>query len=137
MAHRFGTPEWAAALRDAISASSEYRNAASSWGVGFDGSLLLQFEPDLGLDRTLRLRLDLAGGSCQAAEFVGDGAKPAAFALRGPFGVWRAILERKMLAATALLTGKLHVEGDKMTLLKHTAAHRALVHCVASVDTTW
>ena len=137
MAHTFGTPEWAAALRDTINASSEYRNAAAAWGVGFDGSLLFQFEPDAGLDRTLRLRLELSGGSCQSAEFVGESGKPAAFALIGSFGVWRAILERKMLAATAILTGKLRVEGEKMVLLKHTAAHRALVHCVASVETTW
>jgi len=137
MAHGFGTEDWAAALRETINASSEYRNAGAQWGVGFDGSLLFQFDPDAELDRTLRLRLDLSGGACQSAEFVGEGAKPAAFALRGPFGVWRAILERKMLAATAILTGKLHAEGDKMTLLKHTAAHRALVHCVASVDTAW
>ncbi len=136
MAHRFGTPEWAAALRETINASSEYRNAAAAWGVGFDGSLLFEFEPDGGLDRALRLRLDLSGGACQSAEFVGPGASTA-FSLRGPFGVWRAILERKMLAATAILTGKLRAEGDKMVLLKHTAAHRALVHCVASVDTTW
>jgi hypothetical protein len=27
------------------------------------------------------------------------------------------------------------VEGDKLTLLKHTAAHRALVACAASLDT--
>lgn len=137
MAKKFGTPEWAAALRAAIDASSEYRNAAASWGVGFDGSLLLEFEPDSGLDRTLRLRLDLSGGTCRSAEFVAEGAKPAAFGLSGPFGVWRAILDRKTTAATAILTGKLHVGGDKMKLLKHTAAHRALVHCVSAVETSW
>jgi putative sterol carrier protein len=137
MGHKFGTPEWAATLRDTINGSSEYRNAAAAWGVGFDGSLLFEFQPDADLERALGLRLELSGGACQAAEFVGEGAKPAAFSLSGPFGVWRAILERKMLAATAILTGKLRVGGDKMALLKHTAAHRALVHCVASVDTSW
>jgi len=137
MAHAFGTADWAATLRETINASSEYRNAAAQWGVGFDGSLLFQFEPDAGLERMLRLRLDLSGGACQIAEFVGEDAKAAAFTLRGPFGVWRAILERKMLAATAILTGKLRVEGDTLTLLKHTAASRALIHCVGSVDTSW
>jgi len=137
MAHAFGAPEWAASLRDTINGSSEYRNAAAQWGVGFDGSLLLVFEPDPGLDRPLRLRLGLAGGTCQSAEFVGEDAPSAAFTLRGPFVVWRSILERKTLAATAILTGKLRVEGDTMALLRHTAASRALIHCVASVDTAW
>jgi putative sterol carrier protein len=136
MAHAFGTPEWAAALAETINGSSEYRNAAAGWGSGFDGSLLLEFEPDSGLERRLGLRLDLAGGSCRSAEFVGPAAT-AAFVLRGPLSVWRAILERRMLAATAILTGKLRVEGDRMVLLKHTASSRALIHCVASVDTRW
>ena len=29
----------------------------------------------------------------------------------------------------------LQMDGDKMTLLKHTGANRALVHCTASIDT--
>ncbi len=41
------------------------------------------------------------------------------------------------MAATAILTGKLKVEGERMQLLKHTAANRALIHCTASVDTGW
>jgi putative sterol carrier protein len=51
--------------------------------------------------------------------------------------VWIDLLERRTMAATAILTGKMRVEGDKLTLLRHTAAHRALVHCAASLDTTW
>jgi hypothetical protein len=47
----------------------------------------------------------------------------------------RDVLSRKTLAATAILTGKMKVEGDKMTLLKHTSAHRALVACAAALDT--
>ncbi len=45
------------------------------------------------------------------------------------------MLGGKTLAATAILTGKMKVEGDTMTLLKHTAAHRALVACAAALDT--
>ena len=59
----------------------------------------------------------------------------AGFGLRAPFSVWRDVLARKTLAATAILTGKMKVEGDRMTLLKHTAAHRALVSCAAALDT--
>ncbi len=57
--------------------------------------------------------------------------------MRGPFQLWREILQRKTMAATAILTGKLQVEGERMKLLKHTAANRALIHCTASVDTGW
>ena len=39
------------------------------------------------------------------------------------------------MAATAILTGRMKVRGDKATLLRHISAHRALIHCAASLDT--
>ncbi|MGH7680662.1 MAG: SCP2 sterol-binding domain-containing protein [Candidatus Eiseniibacteriota bacterium] len=136
MAIPFGTPAWADALRAEINGSSEYRNAAAKWGVGFNGNLLFGFEPDGALAKPLYLLLKLGGGRCEAAEFVaGPSHTEAGFALRAPFTLWREILERKTLAATAILTGKMHMEGDKLTLLKHAGASRALIHCTASVPT--
>ena len=119
-----------------MNASSEYRNAAAKWGVGFNGNLLLDFEADAGLPQPLHLFLALAGGRCERAEFVpGKTIPESGFSLRAPFSLWREILERRTLAATAILTGKMKVEGDKLALLKHAGANRALIHCVASVPT--
>lgn len=137
MASRFGSEQWAQALEREINGSSEYRNAAAKWGVGFNGNLLLAFEPDDSLERPLKLLVELEGGRCHGAQFVDDGADRAGFTLRAPFGLWRDILERRTMAATAILTGKMAIEGDRMTLLRHTAASRALIHCTASVDTDW
>ena len=119
-----------------MNASSEYRNAAAKWGVGFNGNLLLDFDADAGLPKPLHLFLALAAGRCDRAEFVAGPKHPdTGFSLRAPFSLWREILERRTLAATAILTGKMKVEGDKLTLLKHAGANRALIHCVASVPT--
>jgi putative sterol carrier protein len=138
MAYVFGTPEWAGALEREINESSEYRNAAVKWGVGFNGDMLFAFRPHGGLAEPVHLLIRLQGGSCQGAEFL-DGARPSdvGFTLSAPFELWKEILERRTLAATAILTGKLRVDGEKVTLLKHTAANRALIHCTASVDTVW
>ena len=132
----FGTAQWAGALRDAINASSEFRNAGAKWGSGFNGNLLFAFEPDRSLRAGLYLLLRLKSGSCEGAEFVAQPKHPdAGFALRAPYSLWRDILAGKTLAATAILTGKLRVEGDKIMLLKHAGAHRALIHCVTSLET--
>jgi putative sterol carrier protein len=132
----FGSPAWCAALREEVNASSEYRNAAAKWGLGFNGNLLLAFEADAALPKALHLFIALAEGRCASAEFVPGPTRPeAGFSLRAPFSLWREILERRTLAATAILTGKMKVEGDKLTLLKHAGANRALIHCVASVPT--
>jgi putative sterol carrier protein len=132
----FGTTEWAAALVAEINGSSEYRNAAAKWGDGFNGNVLLVFDADATQKTTYALLVMLAKGACGGASFVPGISHPGAgFGLRAPFAVWRDVLARKTLAATAILTGKMKVEGDKMTLLKHTAAHRALVSCAAALDT--
>ncbi len=132
----FGTAAWAAALVAEINASSEYKNAAAKWGDGFNGNVLLVFDADPTFPKTHALLVELAKGACAGASFVEGGTHPdAGFGLRAPFSVWKDVLSRKTLAATAILTGKMKVEGDRMTLLKHTAAHRALVACAAALDT--
>jgi len=138
MASQFGSAGWAAALKQEINGSSEYRNAAANWGVDFNGNMLFVFEADEEAAQARSLMLELAAGSCRSAEFLEADSHPdAGFVLRGPFRLWREILERKTMAATAILTGNLKVEGERMRLLKHTAANRALIHCTASVDTGW
>ena len=132
----FGTRAWADALREELNNSSEYRNAAARWGVDRNGNLLLAFEADPALVAPLYLFLALAGGRCSRAEFVAGPSHPdAAFTLRAPFTLWREILERRTMAAAAILTGKMRVDGDKLALLKNAGASRALIHCTASVPT--
>ena len=136
MALEFGTPEWARALADAVNASSEYRNAGATWGVGFNGNLLFAFEAGGALPKSLYLLLRLEGGRSRGAEFVPGPSHPdAGFALRASFPLWREILGGKTLAATAILTGRMKVEGNMVALLKHAGAHRSLIHCVSALDT--
>ena len=133
---RFGTEEWAQALHDEINGSSEDRYAANDWGVDFNGNVVFAFEADPELAQPLYLFLALKAGSCSAAQFIPGPDRPdVGFVLRAPFRLWQDILERRTMAATAILTGKMSVDGSKMTLLKHTSASRALIHCTASVDT--
>ena len=132
----FGTESWAQALAAEINASSEYRNAAAKWGDGFNGNVLLVFDADATLPVACALLVKLAKGVCLSASFVPGVAHPdAGFGLRAPFSIWQDELSRKTLAATAILTGRMTVQGDRMTLLKHTAAHRALISCAAALDT--
>lgn len=138
MAVKFGTPEWAQALQDEINQSSEYRNAAAKWGDGFNGNMLFVFEADAQSPEPLQLLIRLERGACGGAEFVAEASHPdAGFTLRAPFSLWKDILERRTMAASAILGGKMKVDGSKMTLLKHTAANRALIHCTASVETAF
>jgi len=136
MSIAFGTDEWAQALVAEVNGSSEYRNSAQKWGSDFNGNMLFAFESDEALPDPVNLLIRLKEGTCQGAEFVSESTHDeAGFVLRAPFTLWREILERKTLAAAAILKGKMKVDGGKMTLLKHTAANRVLIHCTASVET--
>ena len=136
MSLTFGSDAWAEALVAEINASSEYRNAAAKWGDGFNGNVLLAFDADAALGAPRALLIKLAKGACLGASFVpGTSHADAGFGLRAPFSVWKDVLAGKTLAATAILTGKMKLQGDTMTLLKHTAAHRALVACAAAIPT--
>ena len=85
----------------------EYRNAAAHWGVGFNGDILLEFQADAGLGESKSLLVRLSGGACQGAAFVDPAAAAASgFALEAPFTLWKEILERRTLAATAILRGR-------------------------------
>jgi putative sterol carrier protein len=132
----FGTPAWAEAFARGISASSEYRNSGAGWGVGFNGNLLFAYESDAALAAPLALLVRLSGGRCDGCEWVPGMTHPeAGFTLRAPFSLWREILEGRTLAATAILTGGMKVEGDRLKLLRYAGAHRSLIHCAASVPT--
>lgn len=136
MAVEFDSSEWARALAAVINASSEYRNAGASWGVGFNGNILFVFEAGGPLEKGLHLLVRLEGGRSSGAEFVPGPSHPdAGFTLRAPFPLWREILSGRTLAATAILTGRMRVEGNSITLLKHAGAHRSLIHAVSSLDT--
>ena len=138
MATPFGTDAWAKALCDKINGSSEYRNAASKWGQGFNGTLLLSFGADGKLPEPKHLLLRVGAGRCAGAEFVeGIDHPEAGFALEAPFSLWRDILEGRALAVTAILGGHLKVRGDRIKLLQHVAAQRALLHCVSALDTAY
>ena len=136
MAIKFGTPEWAQRLVTEVNGSSEYRNAAAAWGDGYNGNVMLVIEPDAKLATGLNLLIRLSKGTCHGAEFTPDASHPdTGFALRAPYSLWKDVLERRTMAATAILTGRMKVDGDKMTLLRHTAAHRALVSCCSGIET--
>ncbi len=138
MSNRFGTEAWARELQRRINGSSEFRSAGAAWGEGFNGNILFVFEADSLRPKTESLLIRLDAGNCGGVAFSDGADHPdAGFVLRAPFALWKEILQRKAPAAVAILTGKMQVEGDKMTLLKHTAAHRALVHCACSVETYW
>ena len=90
MAEKFGTGDWAAALKHEINDSSEYRNAAGKWGVGFNGNLLFVFEADDEAPKSrarvhLRARAEVGRTAmCRGPPYAGEVPSPGLGGRRCP-----------------------------------------------------
>lgn len=127
------TPEWAAAIKDAINASEAYRRAGHGWRWPI--ALVLEAHPDLGIHEDVAVVLELDRGRCRAARVVHGGKTPADYVLRGSYGVWKALVRGRMEPIAALVRGRIRlVHGSLARLLLHARAANALVRVAASVD---
>ncbi|MBI4161938.1 MAG: FAD-binding protein [Acidobacteria bacterium] len=134
--HDFGSPAWARAVAARINADPDYRAAGRGWGIGFNGDLVLQVDPDGDWKRSIRFLLRLRDGTCQGVDLLEEDARPAAgFVLRGPFPVWRGILEGRIRPMLALMTRRIQMEGSLSTLLRFQKATQVLVRATSGVPT--
>lgn len=131
------TAEWAAAFRDAVDASAEYRAAAAGW----TWSVALALDPAapaLGYPDPVAVDLALDRGVCRAARLVPAEEATSDFVLRGPYETWKAIVRGTLDPMTAVATGRLSLaRGSLTTLLLHVGAARALVGVAQRVETAF
>ena len=114
-----------------INDSDAFREAASGWGDGFNGNVLMVFEPDDQRADPLNVLLRLSPGICNGAELVeGSGHPDAGFVFTAARTVWRTMLDGSLAPASAVLYGRLRVQGDRGLLFRHASLAGALVDCV-------
>ncbi len=128
----FPSPEWTAALKDALNANPSFKGL----GAGWRGDLLLVLMPDDSFRHETRIHLDLRDGSCLQASLAAAGT-PAAFTLEGPFTVWRRILQGELDFFRALVRGYLTLEGDGRQIMDYAHAARELICTAGRLPVTY
>lgn len=132
MAIRYGSEEWAKALCQELNKSQAYKDAAKNW----EGDMYFIVEPEGGLKEKLILYFDLWHGECRAASVVKDESeKTPAYRFRAPLSIWRQILEKKLDAVQAMMTGKMNLKGDMAQIMRMPRAASELVECATHIDT--
>ena len=131
--HRPFTPEWAAALRDAIEADTTYRELAAKWT--WPVALVLDAAPELGYTEPVAVELSLDRGRCHDAVIRHPDAVTAPFVLRAPYATWKLVMRGDLDPLAGVTRGKISVKGSLATLMMHARSASALCACARAVPT--
>jgi hypothetical protein len=130
---RIFTPEWAAALRDAINAPTGDREPVRAWV--WPVALVMVRAPELGYPDDVAVLLELRRGECIAAKVLPAGEVTAPFIIRGDYDTWRRVVVGELDPVTAIVGNRLHLEGSLITLMANARAARTLVGRATAVPT--
>ncbi len=99
------------------------------------GDILGQLEAHAA-DGTVYAYVGLEDGACTGVDVVeSPESRDVGFVLRGPYDTWRAIVDGRP-APSAVLTGDLAVEGDRLKRLRYAPMFAMLGDVAAAVETT-
>ena len=130
MAHQFGTPEWAEALKQSINASPAYRESAKTW----EGDFWFIIEPEPGADRVF-MYVDLWHGECRDARVANEDDFSPEFRIWASRKNWQRVINREVDPIKALMTNTLKLKGNLAKVMRNVRAAQDLVLCAASVPT--
>ena len=143
---KFGTPEYAELLIEAINSNEAYAKAADWW----EGDFIFQADPHGGLDHKIRIWVGLYHGKCTGSKILEEneefkliekGEEPSGkpfeveFVYSARIDVWEQILRTELDPIRALLSGQSKVMGDMPKILRATEAAKELVASAANIET--
>ncbi len=137
MKHTFPSESWIRAYREALNESEDYREAASTWHEGAI-ALAVKPAPELGLPDGFCVWLDVDGGACQGARRVTlEEAQAAPFCITATYQRWRDVLSSRLDPIAGMVTRRLELRGNLITMIRYVRSAKAMVRCGASVPSVF
>lgn len=129
------TQPWADAFHAVINADAAYRKAASGWK--WPVALVLDpARPDIGYPDSVAVEVALDRGVSHGARVVPGATARADVSLAADYDTWKEVIRGTVDPVLGVATGRIRlVNGSLLTLMMHTGAAKALVHCAAQVPT--
>jgi putative sterol carrier protein len=133
---RFPSPEWCAALKDAINGNPGYRAAAKDWTYG-PVAMVVSAEPSIGLAEDMAMWLDVHQGECRGCTLVSrEEADKAPFVLVGSYARWKEVIRKELDPTKGMMQNKLKLtKGHMPTMVKYVASNKELVESTSRVPT--
>lgn len=127
-------PDDADAWADRLQATINDREAFASAAAGFDATFRFEILPDdTYTGDPVALTVVVQDGACVAARGL-DRDADYDFALRGPYGAWKDLLEDEIDVTAAVMGGPFDLEGSTMRLMQRRDAVAELVRAAQAVD---
>ncbi|MCW3037541.1 MAG: putative sterol carrier protein [Actinobacteria bacterium] len=131
----FPSEVWLKEYVDKINSSKEYEEAAATW----EGDICFIFEaqPDKGLADDLWAWMDLWHGKCRDSKYglSPEEGEKARFVIRAPYSRWKQVITQDLDPIKGMMSGKLKLKGDILTMIRHVKAAKALVNVAGTVET--
>jgi putative sterol carrier protein len=131
----FPSEAWLKEYVDKINDSKEFEQAGATWEG--DICFVFQAQPDIGLADDLWVWMDLWHGTCRDSKYEvspQEGEK-ARFVIRAPYARWKQVIAQDLDPIKGMMSGKLKLKGDILTMIRQVKAAKALVNVAGTVDT--
>lgn len=135
--HKFPSPAWTAAYKDAINANAAYQIAGKDWTHGPVG-FVVNADASIGLPVEQALILDVHGGECRKTTHCtrAEAEAGAPFIVVGDYARWKEVLTGKEDPIKAMMQNKLKLtKGHLPTIIKYVESSRQLVKSAMAVPT--
>ena len=122
----FPSPEWLQKLKDKLNTDKHYAQIARNW----EGDMLVLIEPDGALTQPLAYYLDLWHGKCRKVDVVDQNQEVKPFlTLSGRYEIIVRIIKGELDPIQAMLTRKLHVQGNMIVLVRNVPTVMEFIRC--------
>ena len=127
---KFPTPEWTQAFMDKLNHDAQYGEIARNW----EGDIFLIMDPSGSLSSQVIMYFDLWHGKCRQAYVVDnlDAQKPA-FTFKAPYDTMVRVMKGELHVMQALLTRKVHLEGNFTVLMRSVPMVLDFVRCAQEI----
>ncbi|WP_246985881.1 SCP2 sterol-binding domain-containing protein [Halorientalis marina] len=135
MSYEFPSEAWIEQFQDRLNDNETYREAASDWGIEFNGDFIFEVEAADGLAESHYYFVGLEAGDCTDAyrtETPED--EPYGFWFAGAYDDWKRMVEGDVGAIDGLMSGTFELEGDMQKVLQATDAAAALVDTTTEIE---
>jgi putative sterol carrier protein len=155
----FPSQAWFAEYRQRINDNDDYQEAASDWGVGFNGDFVFEMR-DVPVDEldteampeSLREDIDqyvqkegnehvgysllgLEGGECTEARLIeSEDAVDAGFKLTADNETWKDLIEGEIGAVDGIMSGSFDIDGDMQKVMQYSQASVHLTDSATEID---
>jgi putative sterol carrier protein len=135
MAALYPSQEWCDEWKKAINTSQAINELGKQWGVGFNGNMLFEIQPDGGLETTTNVFMAAAAGECLECRIIDDPSTvDYGFYVKGYYSDFKEVVKGRKDFIAGVVTGVFKLEGPMLKIMRHARFVRAVANSISSFE---